>query len=154
MPSRVFLYKVFVEFRSRSLCSAGKSTVSWNPKIWLDFHFMYHICSESSPLNSHVLNQRPVSILSNWFCHVIISNISYEHNVYRFGHSKNSHNLISALFFNSLIVIFCKKADSLVWCGEYPSHQCIFILSLVHPKVPHFLVIKTFSLHLCNSYVL
>ena len=30
---------------------------------------------------------------------VIIFNISYEHNVYRFGHSKNSHNLISALFF-------------------------------------------------------
>ena len=64
--------------------------------------FMYHICSKSSPQRVLQCSEPKTSfnLISNWFCQVIIFNISYEHYVYRFGHSKNSHNLISALFFN------------------------------------------------------
>ena len=72
---------------------------------------------------------------SNYF------NITYEHNVYRFGHSKNSHNLISALFFIPDCHFFCKKGDSLVYVVSTLVTNAFYYWVLVHPQVPHFLVI-------------
>ena len=95
-----FLYKVFVEFSSRYVFCWQINCVLESKDLIRFSLFMYHICSKSSPLNQCSEPKTSFILISNWFCQVIIFNISYEHYVYRFGHSKNSHNLISALFFN------------------------------------------------------